>query len=238
MNKLVVEQLSKSFDEQNVLENTSFTFEQGKIYGLLGRNGAGKTTFFDCIAQDEQYQSGSIKLVQDGDSRDLTPMDVSYVHTEPNLPLFMTGYEFISYFLEVNKNRVAGSLDAKYYLNLAGLEEVDWNKLLKDYSQGMKTKIQLVASLVLNTPILLLDEPLTTVDVIAAHEMKKLITDHKTDAIIIFSTHILQLAKDISDEIVLLHQKRFSGVGDVDIHSSEFENEVIARLANGVETDV
>ncbi|WP_054746085.1 ATP-binding cassette domain-containing protein [Amylolactobacillus amylophilus] len=46
MNKLVVEQLSKSFDEQNVLENTSFTFEQGKIYGMLGRNGAGKTTFF------------------------------------------------------------------------------------------------------------------------------------------------------------------------------------------------
>lgn len=240
MRKLVITDLEKRFDQQLILNDASFTFEQGKIYGLLGRNGAGKTTLFNCISQDDIFQGGTINLEVDGETKPLTPLDVSFVHTEPNLPLFLTGYEFIKYMLEINRARLSddANTEPEFFLKKAGLNNDDAHKLLKDYSQGMKTKIQLVSALMIQSPVLLLDEPLTAVDVIAAHEMKDLILEYKNDAVVIFSTHILQLAQDISDEIVLLHDMEFSTIPVEDIHSSEFENEVIARLSDQVVADV
>ena len=78
--KLVVDQLQKRFGTQEVLRGASFTFEQGKIYGLIGRNGAGKTTFFNCLNEDLAADGGSFHLEDDtGAARPVTADDMGYV---------------------------------------------------------------------------------------------------------------------------------------------------------------
>ena len=80
----------------------------------------------------------------------------------------------------------------------------DRDKLLKDYSHGMKNKMQMLVNIIAQPNILLLDEPLTSLDVVVAEEMKNLLRSLKDGRITIFSTHILDLALDLCDEIVLL----------------------------------
>lgn len=81
--QLKLSSVSKKFDHKIILEDTSFTFEQGKIYGLLGRNGAGKTTLFNCIARNLTLDGGSIQFVKDENAFDYD----KYGHRfYPNLP--------------------------------------------------------------------------------------------------------------------------------------------------------
>lgn len=85
------------------------------------------------------------------------------------------------------------------------IEPEDRDKLLKDYSHGMKNKMQMLINIIAQPNILLLDEPLTSLDVVVAEEMKQLLRSLKQDRITIFSTHIMDLALDLCDEIVLLN---------------------------------
>ncbi|AGN24339.1 ABC transporter ATP-binding protein [Erysipelothrix rhusiopathiae SY1027] len=101
--KLEIKNLSKSFDHQDVLKDINLTLEKGKIYALLGRNGAGKTTFFNCISQEIPRDSG-IACFDDGSL--LTQHDVGFVYTNPMLPEFLTGIEFLTFLLIFIKIKV------------------------------------------------------------------------------------------------------------------------------------
>lgn len=229
--ELKIEGLKKSFKEKNILNDASFTFEKGKIYGLLGRNGAGKTTLFNCISKDLGYESGSITLEQGGATGDYLETDVGLVHATPNVPDFMTGYEFIKFFIETNGDRMKHLRTPDAYLNKVGIKEEDRHRLMKDYSHGMKNKVQMIATMMVQPPILLLDEPLTSFDVVAAHEMKELILSMKNESIVIFSTHILQLAQDLCDDIVLLHEGKLVGLKSLDIQGDDFEEQIVDLLS-------
>ena len=100
--KFKVEHLSKSFGEKRVLNDIDFTFEQGKIYGLLGRNGAGKTTLFNCFNSDIKYDTGMLFFETEEGLREPVPEDIGYVLSTPTVPEFMTGREFLKFFLEIN----------------------------------------------------------------------------------------------------------------------------------------
>ncbi|MMZ65183.1 putative ABC transporter ATP-binding protein YxlF [compost metagenome] len=110
------------------------------------------------------------------------------------------------------------------------IEQEDRHRLIKNYSYGMKNKIQMLLFMITRPPVILLDEPLTSFDVIVALEMKNLLREMKRDHILIFSTHILQLASDLCDELVVLNQGRLSSVPSELLHSPEFEQSVIDLL--------
>ncbi|HHW21496.1 MAG TPA: ABC transporter ATP-binding protein [Clostridiaceae bacterium] len=227
---LHIQNLSKSYGKQNVLKDASFSFEQGKIYSILGRNGAGKTTLFNCINGDLKYESGRI-LYSDGTTeRPLTFSDVGMVSTSPVLPEYLTGYEFIHFFIKLH-GRVERS--AEEWLDLVRIEPKDYFRLIKSYSFGMKNKLQLLCCLIRNPKIILLDEPLSSFDIIVSHDIKELMIAMKSDHIILMSTHILQLAKDVSDDIVLLHQGRLSAMDPEDLSDDKFEASIIAALKEG-----
>ena len=95
----------------------------------------------------------------------------------------------------------------------------------------MQNKVQMLVTMLVKSPVLLLDEPLTSFDVVAAHEMKELIISQKDHSVVIFSTHILQLAQDLCDEIVLLHEGKLTGIPSERIHDSDFEEEVVKLLS-------
>ena len=204
--KLVIENVKKRFDKKEVLKGIDFEFEKGKIYGLLGRNGAGKTTLFNCLNEDLEVDEGSFYLVEDKQKRPMEAEDIGYVLSTPNVPEFLTGREFLKFFIDINEEHITNLRSIDEYFELMKILEEDRDKLLKDYSHGMKNKMQMLVNIIMSPKVLLLDEPLTSFDVVVAEEMKNLLRSIKKDHIIIFSTHIMELALDLCDEIVVLNK--------------------------------
>lgn len=227
--ELVIENLKKKFDKKEVLKGINFTFEKGKIYGLLGRNGAGKTTLFNCINEDLEIDEGTFYLNDNG-KRDLEAEDIGYVVSTPNVPEFLTGREFLKFFIDINKERINDLKTIDEYLDYIKIDKDDSKKLLKDYSHGMKNKMQMLINIISRPNILLLDEPLTSLDVVVAEEMKDMLKEIKKDHIIIFSTHIMELALDLCDEIVILNKGILEKIDKENLDNEHYKNKIIDAL--------
>lgn len=226
---LVIEGLHKGFDKKTVLNGIDFSFTKGKIYSILGRNGAGKTTLFRCIGGDLSFESGGIFLVEGGSKRKLSFSDVGMVSASPVLPEFLTGYEFVYFFVKLNNENLDGkSIDD--YFELMRIEDMDRHKLIKHYSYGMKNKLQLLCCLIRKPKIILLDEPLSSFDIIVSHDIKETLLRMKNDHIILMATHIMQLAQDISDEIVVLKQGKLKEIKAMHDSEKSFEEFVMGAL--------
>ena len=235
--KLIVKNLSKAFGKKEVLKNASYTFDQGEVYALLGRNGSGKTTLFKLITDSIVKDSGEVLLEVDGKTSPLDFKDVFFMVSEPELPKFLTGREFISFFIEANKENIKDTKYLDSYFSLVDLDTDDSNRLIQDYSTGMKNKLQMLMFLILIPRVILMDEPLTSLDVVIQLQMKKIIREIHKDHIIIFSTHILQLAKDICDRIVLLHDKSLNPVDSLIKDDPAFEDTIINLLSGKAEAE-
>lgn len=225
-----IEHLSKSFENKQVLRDIDFTFESGKIYGLLGRNGAGKTTLFNCLNKDMKSDGGNFFLEIDGNVRELNAEDIGYVLSTPTVPEFLTGREFLKFFLDIHSKSINEIKTIDEYFDMVSISDSDRDKLLKDYSHGMKNKMQMLINIIAKPNIFLLDEPLTSLDVVVAEEMKQLLRSLKSERITIFSTHILDLALDLCDEIVLLSHGVLEIVDKSELDNSEFKEKIINAL--------
>lgn len=228
--KLRLEHIEKSFDEMKVLKDCTCVFEKGKIYGLLGRNGAGKTTLFNCISKEIPMDAGRVVLEEEVGEREVCDMDIGYAYSTPILPEFLTGYEYLKYFMDINKERIDPTKSIEEYFDLMRIESEDRYRLMKDYSHGMKNKMQMLCFIIAHPDVILLDEPLTSFDVVVALEMKQLLKNMKKDHILIFSTHILQLALDLCDEIVVLHHGCLEMLDHEALASDDFEQRVVELL--------
>ena len=228
--KLVIKNLKKSFDKKQVLKDINFEFEKGKIYGLLGRNGAGKTTLFNCLNEDLEIDSGKFFIEEDGKQRKMEADDIGYVLSTPNVPEFLTGREFLKFFIDINKKRIKKEKTIDEYFDFMKIEKEDRDRLLKDYSHGMKNKMQMLVNIIARPNVLLLDEPLTSFDVVVAEEMKQMLREIKKDHIIIFSTHIMELALDLCDEIVILNKGILEEIDKNNLDNEHLKNKIIDAL--------
>ena len=173
--EFVIQHLAKSFEKKEVLRDIDFRFESGKIYGLLGRNGAGKTTLFNCLNRDIKCDGGSFWLEEEGRRRELQPDDIGYVLSAPVVPEFLTGREFLKFFMDINAPSIGEPGTPDEYFDYMSIAPEDRDKLMKDYSHGMKNKMQMLINIIAKPNVLLLDEPLTSLDVVVAEEMKQLL---------------------------------------------------------------
>ena len=148
----------------------------------------------------------------------------------PNVPEFLTGREFLKFFIDINKERIKNPKTIDEYFEFMKIEKEDRYKLLKDYSHGMKNKMQMLVNIIANPSILLLDEPLTSFDVVVAEEMKQMLRSIKSEHIIIFSTHIMELALDLCDEIVILNKGILEKIDKNNLDNEEFKNKIIESL--------
>ena len=228
--KFVIEHLSKHFEKKEVLRDVNFSFESGKIYGLLGRNGAGKTTLFNCLNRDLKADGGRFFLVENGKEREVLAEDIGYVLSTPTVAEFLTGREILKFFMDINEKTIQNPKTIDEYFDFMSIEREDRDKLLKDYSHGMKNKMQMLVNIIANPNVLLLDEPLTSLDVVVAEEMKGLLRSLKKDRVTIFSTHIMDLALDLCDEIVLLNHGVLEVVDKANLDSEEFKDKIIQAL--------
>ena len=228
--ELKLKGIKKSFDDKEVLKGVDFTFEKGKIYALLGRNGAGKTTLFNIMAEELKKEEGEVFLEKEGRIKKLESTDISYVYSDPILPEFLTGYEFIKFFMDINLENIDPSIKIEEYFDTIKIDEKDRHKLIKSYSHGMKNKLQMLMFIISRPDIILLDEPLTSLDVVVALEIKRLLREIRGRHIIIFSTHILQLAKDLCDEIVVLHKGKLELIDKNLLGDPDFEDRIMDIL--------
>lgn len=236
--ELQLEQIRKTFGDKEVLKGCTFCFEKGKIYGLLGRNGAGKTTLFNCLSDEIEPDSGTANIRRDDGTLEALEQDhIGYVFSTPVLPDFLTGYEFLKFYIEINQDRADPDITIDTYFDMVKIEPEDRNRLIKGYSHGMKNKLQMLCFIIARPPVILLDEPLTSFDVVVALEIKKLLREIKKDHIIIFSTHILQLATDLCDELVVLSEGSLQQLDHEMLKSKDFETRIIELLQDGEEHD-
>ena len=233
--KLVIDKVFKRFDDKVVIDEAEFVFESGKIYGLLGRNGAGKTTLFNCINEDLKQDSGEIYIVDGEERKNIETENIGYILSAPIVPDFLTGRELLKFFIDINKNRIKERKTIDEYFDMVSIDVADRDKLVKDYSHGMKNKIMMLLNFISDPDIWLLDEPLTSLDVVVADEMKKLLKSMKGNHIMIFSTHIMELATGLCDEIVLLKDGKLTHVDRNNLTEDEFKEYIISALKGEVD---
>ncbi|MDU6065358.1 MAG: ABC transporter ATP-binding protein [Anaerococcus sp.] len=219
--KLVIKNLTKKYDDKLVLDEVNYEFKEGVITSVLGRNGAGKTTLFNVLYDEIDFDSGEFYLENEGVTEQLQKEDIGMLFSENFLPEFLTGYEYIKFFRDINAPQDIKSVED--YMEMMEFSKKDQNRLIKDYSHGMKSKISLITLFISRPKVLLLDEPLTSLDVVISTQIKKLLMELKSQGrIIVLSTHMLDLAKQMSEEIVLLHHKKLQKL-DLDKNDEKFD---------------
>lgn len=228
--KLIINDLSKSYGDKTVLENINFTFESGKIYGLIGRNGSGKTTLFNCINEDVESDSGTIYLEKNNTKNLITTNDIGYVVSTPNVPEFLTAKEFLKFYLDINKDTIKDLKTIEEYFKIVDIKKNDQDKLMKDFSHGMKNKMQMLINIIKTPSVLLLDEPLTSLDIVVQEEMKEVLKQQKKNSILIFSTHILELALNLCDEIVIINNKNLELIEKKHLNNNKYKDKIIKAL--------
>lgn len=201
---LELKNLNKDYGKNRILDDICYKFEDGKIYGLIGQNGVGKTTLLNCIANKVGYEG---RIIFDGNA--VKYEDVTYVLSTPKIPLFLTGREFLTFFLV--ENNIGKTVDECF--ELFQIKNEDRDKLMLEYSDGTKSKIQLFINLISNNKIILLDEPFAYIDMLMSEKVKDIIKKMKKDHIIIITIHSLDIAAELCDEILLLNDRKLFETG-------------------------
>ncbi len=234
--EFVISHLKKSYGKHQVLTDVDYAFKEGKIYGLLGRNGAGKTTLFNCLNSDTDTNGGSF-FFRDGEKTEqVGAEDIGYVLSTPTIPDFLTGREFLKFFLDIHSDKIRDTKTIEEYMDYVKIPRDTRDRLMKDYSHGTKNKMQMLINMIAGPRLMLLDEPLTSLDVVVAEEMKDLLRKQKEGRVLIFSTHILDIALDLCDEIIPLNHGRLEPVDKENLDNSDFKEKIIEALRDAEDT--
>lgn len=198
--KIEVNNLTKILDEFVVLDNINIKFSEGKIYGLVGRNGSGKSLLFKTICGFLTPSSGNV-LVNDVDiyKSKIFPPSTRALIEKPNFINSLTGFENLK--LLVNINKIVGKEEIINALSLVNLEE-EKNKRYSKYSLGMKQKLGIASVLMEDPKIIILDEPFNGIDKLSIKKIKDYLLKIKKDKIILVASHIESDINDLCDEII------------------------------------
>lgn len=222
--KFEVKDLVKSFGEKQVLKGVSFSVESGAALGLLGRNGAGKTTTIRIIMGLFAPDSGNVLLY--GKPFDIRKSNVGYMPEERGLYPKKRVFEQLIYFAELrglDKKTAAKNADSL----LARLEMTEHkNAKLMTLSKGNQQKIQLIATLVCDPDIVILDEPFSGLDPVNAKLLKDVVRELiENGKIVIFSSHQMNYIEEFCDDIVILNSGSVAVEGSI--------KEIKHRLTHG-----
>ena len=193
--------LSKSYDGKIVLDKIDFTLKQGEIYGLLGRNGAGKTTFIKAILGLTAMDSGEVNILSEkllGEfSKDLLSQ-IGVVLDSASFYPNLTGPENLSIFARL---RGVSLKQVEQALQVVGLDGEN-KKLFKQYSLGMKQRLAIANAIMHQPKILILDEPTNGILEMRRY-LKELSTNHGIS--ILISSHIISELEKLVDRVGILH---------------------------------
>ncbi|MBR2442259.1 MAG: ATP-binding cassette domain-containing protein [Clostridia bacterium] len=206
--------INKSFGEKKVLKGVSFVAEGGKAFGLLGRNGAGKTTSIRILMNVFPADSGEILV--DGKPIDYQAIGIGYLPEERGLYPKKTIMTQLVYFAEL-KGMTAkdAAKSVEYWLDRLGMSEYK-NKRLDTLSKGNQQKIQLITALAHNPHIVILDEPFSGLDPVNAMLLKDVVKEQIAQGkIVLFSSHQMNYIEEFCDSIAIINAGKIAISGDL-----------------------
>lgn len=197
--KINIENLTKKLDENIVLDNINITFEEGKVYGIVGRNGSGKSLLFKTICGFLTPTSGNV-FINDIDiyEKDVFPPSTRALIEKPNFINSLSGFQNLKLLADINK--LIGDKEIDDSLKLVNLYN-EKNKKFGKYSLGMKQKLGIASVIMENPKIIILDEPFNGIDKSSIEQIKKYLLNIKSEKIIIIASHIESDINDLCDEI-------------------------------------
>ena len=211
---LELRNIEKSFGEKKVLTGVSFKAEGGKAFGLLGRNGAGKTTSIRILMDVFPANSGEVLI--DGQPIDYNKIGIGYLPEERGLYPKKIIIDQLTYFAELKgMSRKAAMESIDYWLGRLGMAEYR-NKRLDTLSKGNQQKIQLITALAHDPDIVILDEPFSGLDPVNAMLLKDVVKEQISKGkIVLFSSHQMSYIEEFCDSIAILNNGVVALHGDL-----------------------
>jgi ABC-2 type transport system ATP-binding protein len=231
---IVLDHITKSFGEFTAVNDLSLAVRAGRIYGLLGPNGAGKTTTIRMIVNITAPDSGRITVF----GQQITPElqdRIGYLPEERGLYKKMKVGDQLKFFAAL-KNVTAKEAEQRVDRWLARLKLTEWkNKKSSELSKGMQQKVQFITAITHEPDLLILDEPFSGLDPVNVEVLKEIILELKAAGkTIIFSTHQMEVAEKICDDICLINRSRKVLEGSIrEVKRSFSRNAVALRLVGG-----
>ena len=225
MEVIAIKQLSKSYGATCVLESLSLQYESGKIYGLVGENGAGKTTLFNCILGLTPHQGTIFRK---------PGLSIGYLPAELYFYTLVTGREYLEFCLRAKGKK----LDKEQLEAMNGDFHLPLHRYASEYSTGMKKKLALMALLLQDNDVYILDESFNGVDLYGCIRLKSLIRSLKENGkTVLLSSHLVPVLHELCDSIDYLSNrtivKRFT-----EESAEEIEVEIMKQMGLAVSVRV
>lgn len=201
--EIKLENVSKRFKNENVLNGISYSFESGKIYSIVGRNGSGKSVLLKIIAGLYLQDKGNVLF--DNKNYNMIneiPDNLGIVIEQPSFINDLTGLENLKLLASIRN--VATERDIVESLEIVNLKE-DMNKKYSKYSLGMRQKLSIAQAIMEQQKVILLDEPFNGIDRQSVVAIKEYLKKAKNeDKLIIITTHIMDDVVDLSDVMLYI----------------------------------
>ena len=214
-----IQDLHKSYGKKVVLKGLNLDVYEGELFGFIGKNGVGKSTTIDCVIGVKKFEKGKITLNGYDIKKEplLAKSTFGYVASEPLCYEVMTGYEFLEFTASIYElSEEEFTKNYKFLMNRLVLSEQDLNTQIKNYSHGMKQKLCLIASLLHNPDIWILDEPTVGLDIMATEELKKMMREYASHGkCVLLTSHNIELVSKICDRVGIVNDGVVSKIYDL-----------------------
>ena len=233
---LQIAHYTKRYGTKVAVDDLSLEIQAGEIFGFIGHNGAGKTTTIKAVAGILPYEEGTITV--DGLSVKDDPLEckkrIAYIPDNPDLYEFLSGIRYLNFVADIFEvPRKEREERIHYYADLFELTG-DLGSSVGTYSHGMKQKLSLIAALIHEPKLMLLDEPFVGLDPKAAHDLKKIMRQMcDRGGAIFFSTHVLEVAEKLCDKVAIIKAGRLVASGTMDeVRGDESLEQVFLELVD------
>lgn len=227
--ELKASNLHKSFDGNEVLHGVSFSISSGKALGLLGRNGAGKSTTIRILMDVFKANEGCITM--DGTPFHAGDYNIGYLPEERGLyPKKKVSEQLIYLAMLRGISKSEAKANLKKWLKRLGIEEYE-NRLLETLSKGNQQKVQLAQTLMSDPDIVILDEPFSGLDPVNSQILKEVVQEQiKEGKLVIFSSHQMNYVEEFCEEIVIMHKGNIVLQGNLKQIKKEYgQNRIVLR---------
>lgn len=205
MNEIKVLHVGKRIGEQIILNDINLEFKDSKIYGLIGRNGSGKTVLLKCIAGFMKPSEGEIWLNDKKIGKDIKFLEnMGFILNTPGFLLEVSGFKNLQYLASINRR--AGKKEIAGAMELVGLDPKS-KKSVGKYSLGMRQRLGIAQAIMEDPEILILDEPMNSLDEQAVEEIRNIILQLKVKGkLIIITSHNKEDIEFLCDEVYQIRQ--------------------------------
>ena len=220
--KIRIENVTKKFGSYAALDGISLSFEKGKIHGMIGRNGSGKTVLFKCICGFLRVDDGAVLVDGKQIGKEIeAPESIGAIIETPG---FLPGYsarQNLQFLAGIRRKIGKKEIDAA--IRKVGLDP-EAKKHVGKYSLGMRQRLGIAQTIMEEPSLLILDEPMTGLDPNQLEEIRHLIKETGKKKTVLLSTHIMQEVEAICDRVIIINQGKIVAdrpIGEICTHADE-----------------